>query len=114
MNNSIIDATKIRKDALEITGVDMPISGGTGGSQEDPIIIEDTDPSKSAYWEWQVVGFIARMRGDEIKFEKATLFDVGGRKIEQFKITRIGDDENFYNYYFDVTAAMGGGIPPKI
>ena len=100
-------AERIRKDALEITGIDMPISGGSGLSRESPIIIEDRDPAKSAYWEHQFVGFIYQMRSESWKFEKATVESVGDRLIEQFKITRSGDDNNYYNFYFDVTDAQG-------
>lgn len=105
---SDLNAKRIRDDALRITGVDMPISGGTGNSREDPIVIDDTDPAKSSYWEWRVVGFISQMRGDTVELEKATVLDIEDKKIEKFQISRVGDDGNFYNYYFDVTASLGG------
>jgi hypothetical protein len=105
-NNPLV-AGRVRKDAFDLSGVDIPISGGSGLSREDPIVIEDTDPAKSAFWEHQVVGFIYRMREEEWSFEKSTVETINGRQIEQFKITRSGDIDNYYNFYFDVTAALG-------
>lgn len=105
--SSGLDAAQIRRDALELLGVDMPISGGGGNSRNSPIVIEDADPSRSAYWEHQVIGFIYSMRGVDYKFEKATMEEHEGRIIEQYKLSRPDDEENYYNYYFDVTAAMG-------
>ena len=100
-------AERVRKDALELTGINMPISGGSGFSRDDPIVIDDPDPAKSAYWEHQVVGFIYRMRGEGWKFEKATMENIGDRVIEQFKISVDGDNDYCYNFYFDVTPSMG-------
>ena len=99
-------AERVRNDCLELKGVNIPISGGSGFSRDDPIVIEDTDPSRSAYWEHQVVGFIYSMRGEGWKFEKATIENRDGKRIEQFKFSREGDDENYYNYYFDVSASI--------
>lgn len=111
MNNgdNPLVAERVRKDALELTGIDMPISGGSGLSRDDPIVIEDADSAKSAYWEHQVVGFIYLMRGEDWKFERSTVQTLGNKTIEQFKLTRSGDDSNHYNFYFDVTASLGGG-----
>lgn len=94
---------KYRKDILEQTGVDVPISGGLGQSKDDPIIIEEKDPSKSAYWEHEVIGFIAMMRGQKYSFVGAKTFELNGRMLEQFKIEWEGDDENYYNFYFDIS-----------
>lgn len=104
-----LTASQIRKDGLRITGIEMPIAGGDGSTKDNPIIIEDTDPSRSAYWEHQVVGFIQRMRNENYKFEKATVEDYDGKTIEQYKLSREGDDEFFYNYYFDVSLSQAGG-----
>ena len=105
-NNELSVAEHVRKDALELTGVDMPISGGSGLSRDDPIVIEDKDPARSAYWEHQVVGFIYRMRGQSWRFEKATIESYNGKEIEQFKVSVEGDDEHYYNFYFDISRSM--------
>ena len=105
-DNKLTTAQNVRKDALEITGIDMPISGGSGFSRDDPIVIDDTDPSRSAYWEHQVVGFIYNMRGQAWQFEKATIEAYKGKTIEQFKISRSGDNDNYYNFYFDITKSI--------
>lgn len=104
----VLKADQIRKDWLRLTEVDMPISGGDGSSKDTPIVIEDKDPSRSAYWEHQVVGFIQRMRNEDYKFEKATVEHYEGKAIEQYKLSREGDDDFFHNYYFDVTLSLGG------
>lgn len=99
-----VNAATIRRDALKVSGVDMPISGGSGSTKDDPIIINEPDSARSAYWVEQVVGFIHRMRGENYKFEKSTISDYKDRVIEQYKISREGDDDFLYNYYFDVSA----------
>jgi hypothetical protein len=96
----------IRQDILEHTGVEVPISGGMGQSEDDPIVIDDTDASRSAHWEHQVVGFIARMRGVGYTFERSELFTKGNRTLERFKVSWEGDEDNYHNFYFDVTSAL--------
>ncbi len=102
----MIDGKRIRKDIKKLTGEDLPISGGCGNSKDDPIIIEEKDAARSSYVIYQVVKFIHMMRGEHFNFVQSTLYDENsdGRYIEQYKIEREGDDENYYNYYFDITA----------
>ena len=91
---------------LESTGTEVPISGGMGQSADDPIVIEDTDPAKSAYWEHEVIKFISRMKGVGYQFEGTEMFSKNDRTLEIFKISWEGDEDSYYNFYFDVTAAL--------
>lgn len=101
----MINASQIRKDIANYSGSDIPISGGGGNSRDNPIIINEPDPSKSAYYIQQVVWFINYMQGEDWEFVESNILNIDGNIIEQYKISRNSDIDNYYNYYFDISAS---------
>lgn len=84
-------------------GKDLDISGGEGQSQDDPIVI--TEACKDYVGtEYHVIELIYAALGREYEIVSQKNFEYGGRLLDQIKISVKGDQDNYYNFYFDVTA----------
>ncbi len=99
MTNTVLTIKEqIKKDF----GVDLPILGGDGQSIDNPIIIDPKCKDWSSV-EYSYVKLINQALGRSWKVVNTSLIEHNGHKIDQLKLAIDGDDENFYNYYFDVT-----------
>jgi len=83
-------------------GIELPISGGWGGSIEDAIKID------KEYKDWSDVMYtclrlINRMLGRGWKLVKQTTVEKDGKTFDQMKLEIEGDSNNYYNYYFDIS-----------
>ena len=93
-------------------GIDFPISGGTGNSRDNPIIIHHRVPNDYVAVEYGVLRCIGVGRRVEWKLLENSLFHHLGRRIEQMKIEtkHVADDmlvTRVENYYFDLTDCFG-------
>jgi hypothetical protein len=91
--------------------MDLPISGGTGQSRDNPIIIHRRIPNDYTSVEYDILRCLGIGRGIEWKVLQQALLSHNGRSIDQLKIETIEsrDDEiitQVENYYFDVTECL--------
>ena len=91
--------------------VELPISGGFGGSKEDAIILHKVVPNDYVSVEYTILKCLGIGRNIEWKLLKQTLMKHNGRKLDQMKIETRGKtetevDSQIENYYFDVTECM--------
>lgn len=89
---------KIKRDF----GEDLDISGGGGQTIGDPIVINESCKDYVGM-EYYVIKLIYSAMGVNYKVAKQTLLDNDDKKIDQIKLAVESDDDNFYNFYFDVT-----------
>ncbi len=105
----------LRQMLLEDFGFDFPISGGTGNSRDNPIIIHRAIPNNYVGVEHGVLQCIARGRGVNIQFKQQALISHNGRSIDQIKVELsknlgVQSEYTIENYYFDVTDCLGGDM----
>ena len=86
--------------------VDLPISGGTGNSKENAVIIEATDSSGISI-EYEYLKYIHASLGINYKIIEQSNFEDSGRHYDKIKVEIEGDKENYYNHYFDITNFFG-------
>jgi hypothetical protein len=105
----------IKQEFKELHGYELPISGGYGTSENEPIFINETDPARSAYWIGQVVFFVEDVDPEAKKVEYAgnTIMHINDRDIEKYTISitfksRLEDKTFHYDkdYYFDITKML--------
>lgn len=99
-NNDAPNET-LKETLKEVFGVDLPISGGFGQSVDDPIIL-DVD-SDGVALEYAIIDYIQQMGMKKYWVEKQEVKFVGERKIDKVSIVLEEDQENYRNYYFDIT-----------
>lgn len=92
-------------------GVDFPISGGTGNSRDDPIVVHRTHPNDYVGVEYGVIRFLCEGRGVTCNLVQQALILHNGRNIDQLKIEtkEVTDTEiitQTENYYFDITECV--------
>lgn len=92
--------------------IDFPISGGTGNSRDNPILIHYQVPNDYVGVEYGVLQCLGVGRGIEWKFLQNLIFEHNGRRIEQMKIETKWRTETelitqIENYYFDLTECFG-------
>ena len=105
-------AINLRKMLLEDFGIDFPISGGTGGSREAPIVIHYQVPNDYVGVEHGVLKCLGIGRGIEWKLLETSILEHESRKLEQMKIetkwqTETESITQVENYYFDLTDCFG-------
>ena len=89
-------------------GIDYPISGGTGNSKDNPIVVHYEFPNGYTSVEYAVIRCIATGRRIQWKFLQQSLMHHDGRELDQLKIeTKWREDNQLItqveNYYFDIT-----------
>jgi hypothetical protein len=99
-------------------GTDPPISGGSGGSREDPIIVTATDPKTVALTQLLALSGIGRGRGIFWHAIGRTMLGEQWPGIEQFKVQTVELTDTQVvtqteNYYFDVSAMMSAGASSR-
>ena len=82
--------------------IDMPISGGNGNSMDDAIKIDKEHKDWSAV-EYSCLKYINQLMNRSWKLKEQSLMEKNGRQYDQMKLKIDGDDNSFYNYYFDIT-----------
>ncbi len=87
---------------------DLPISGGTGNSIDNAIIISKTAGIHYVGLENTILSCLGKGRKIEWRRESQQLLEIEGRKIDKIKIKTIwlSDDkviQQIENYYFDIT-----------
>lgn len=92
-------------------GIDFPISGGTGNSLNNPIIIHKVEPNDYVSVEYQILHCLGLGRRIEWKLLQQTLINQNNRKLDQLKIevkekTQTETITTIENYYFDITECM--------
>lgn len=88
--------------------IDFPISGGTGNSRDNPIVIDRTERNDYVSVEYGVIKCIAAGRQVEWKIVQQSLIHHNDRMLDQMKVqmTETTPDElrhSIENYYFDIT-----------
>lgn len=89
-------------------GIDFPISGGTGNSKDNPIVVLREEPNDYTSCEYGVLKCIAHGRGVEWKLVQQAVIHHNGRTLDQMKVKMTTrSPENMHhtieNYYFDIT-----------
>ena len=113
MTNQIDNNLSLKEIFKKEFGFDLPISGGLGSSIDDAIKID------KEYLDWSDVIYTTirlcnRLLNRSWKLFKQTNIEKDNKIFCQMKLEIIGDDNNYINYYFDVTDHMnsplfGGG-----
>jgi hypothetical protein len=101
----------LRELLLNNFDVDLPISGGFGGSKDDPIILLAEARPDYVATEYTILRCIGMVRRVEWKQKQQTLLMHMGRFLDQIKIETIETSEteiitSTVNYYFDVSACI--------
>jgi hypothetical protein len=97
-------------------GLDLNISGGSGQSRDDPLVILDTSPLSASLTQMQVLRGIGKGRGILWRKLARTPFQDTLTAIEQVKIEtkEVRTTEvitQVENYYFDISASAQKGQP---
>ncbi len=93
-------------------GIDFPISGGTGNSIDNPIIIHKAIPNDYVGVEYDIIKCIGIGRRIQWKTIGQALMTHNNKSIDQIKIEVTEKTETeivttIENYYFDITQCMG-------
>lgn len=98
-------------------GVDLPISGGTGNSIDNAIIIHSSGQNDYVGTENFILYCLGKGRGVEWKFLGNELLVYGNKKIDKLKIeTKETTPSEIItqteNYYFDITYCLESSVKP--
>jgi hypothetical protein len=109
----------LKKMCFERYGLDFPISGGSGYTLSDPIIIHNSGVSDYIQIEYSIINCIARNR--ELDWEKIgqELLNHKESKIDRIKIctkstSKQDEIHRIENYYFDITDCFNHALKLKI
>jgi len=102
----------LKKLIFKDFGLNLPISGGTGNSIEQPIIIDIDGRRDYTSIEYSVLNCIGIGRRIKWKILMQELIGHQGKMIDKIKIetTELTETEiitQIENYYFDITACFG-------
>lgn len=91
--------------------IDFPISGGTGNSFDNPIVIQKQIPNDYTSAEYGILRCLGVGRRIEWKVIKQNVMHHNGRTLDQLKIEtkQLTDTEvitQIENYYFDITECV--------
>jgi len=89
-------------------GVDLPISGGSGNSIDNPVVIDKHDPPDYTSVEYAFLKYIGIGRGIKWKLIKQELLEHEGKSYDKLKIKTVQQTEDevitqIENYYFDIS-----------
>lgn len=98
-------------------GMDLPISGGTGNSIDNPIIIHKKGINDYVGTEHVILRCLGVGRNVEWKMIGQRLLSYNDRRIDQIKIETKQETANeiitqVENYYFDITECFGQSNQP--
>ncbi len=93
-------------------GIDFPISGGTGNSIDNPIVIHRTGSNDYTATEYAILRCLGIGRRIDWKLLRQSLIHQNGKVFDQMKIeTRMVTEDEIItcieNYYFDITECFG-------
>jgi len=88
--------------------IDFPISGGTGNSRDNPIVIHRQVPNDYTSVEYGILRCLGIGRRMEWKVIQQSIIEHNGRTLDQLKIETKETTESevvtqIENYYFDIT-----------
>ncbi|MFC1591343.1 hypothetical protein ACFL43_02345 [Thermodesulfobacteriota bacterium] len=88
--------------------IDFPISGGSGNSRDNPIVIHKVEPNDYTSVEYGVLRCLGIGRGIEWNTINQSVLHEDGRTLDQIKIETKETTEKevitkIENYYFDIT-----------
>jgi hypothetical protein len=88
--------------------IDFPITGGTGNSIDNPIIVHKKEPNDYTSVEYGILRCLGAGRGIEWKFVKQELISLDDKRFDKIsiEIKELTDTEvitTIENYYFDIT-----------
>lgn len=91
--------------------IDFPISGGTGNSRDNCIIIHRQNPDDYTSVEYGILKCLGIGRQIEWKIIQQSVFHHNGKTIDQMKIETKQTTETeiitqIENYYFDITGCV--------
>lgn len=89
-------------------GIDFPITGGTGNSIDNPIILHKEEPNDYTSVEYEILRCLGEGRGVEWKLLKQELLFHNDKRFDKISIeTKESTDTEVIttieNYYFDIT-----------
>lgn len=101
----------LRELLLRDFNIDFPISGGTGNSRDNPIVIHRQVPNDYTSVEYGVLECLGIGRRIEWKVIQQALMDHNDRTLDQLKVEtkQITETEiitQIENYYFDITECV--------
>jgi hypothetical protein len=90
-------------------GIDFPITGGTGNSIRNPIVILPHDPPDAVGVEHEILRCVSIGRGVQIRVLDQSLLQHEGRKLDCLRVQvtppdGTKEDSWVERYYFDITA----------
>jgi hypothetical protein len=88
--------------------IDFPITGGSGNSIDNPIIIQKAEPNDYTSVEYGILKCLGLGRGIEWNFVKQELIYQNDKRFDKISIEtkQMTDTEvitTIENYYFDIT-----------
>ena len=97
-------------------GFDLPISGGTGLSQDDPIIINTEDPLRAPNIQWRIIESINHAFKRAWLITNKKIFKDGDKLIEKVttNVNYFKDEKpirSVTEYYFDITSVLFQTVP---
>jgi hypothetical protein len=103
-----MDLRKLLRDDFKI---DFPISGGTGNSTDNPIVIHRQEPNDYTSVEYGVLRCLGIGRGIEWRLIQQSVMHHNNKTMDQLKIEtkEITETEiitEVENYYFDITECV--------
>ena len=101
----VVDDVTLRNEYLALTGIDLPIIGGFGISEEQAVVIQETRDAYAIQIEYAILRYYAAIRECKYKVVEQTYFHNNGKSYDKIKIAWPYDDEHYFNYYFDITAS---------
>lgn len=101
----------LRKLLKEDFGIDFPISGGTGNSRDNAIVIHRESPNDYTSVEYGILRCLGIGRGIEWKVIQQAVMHHESRTLDQLKVQtkEITEDEiitQIENYYFDISECV--------
>ena len=104
------DDISVRQLIFKDFGVDLPISGGTGNSMENAIVVQYGIPNDYVSVEYAYLRYVGIGRRIAWKTIKQKIVHNEGRKYDKITIEVSSDDQeepHYENYYFDITECFG-------
>lgn len=91
--------------------IDFPISGGTGDSRDNPIVIHRVEPNDYVSVEYGILRCLGMGRRIEWELVQQEVIHYGGKTLDQMKIrtkeTTLSEIiTQVENYYFDITKCV--------
>ena len=102
-------SNSLRDDIQKFFGILLPISGGQGGSIDDPIVIE-VENGMGVSVEYDVLKYIYTLSGKRFTFVGQSTLEKDGKYIDKLQVQIEGEPDNYRNLYFDISRFYGKNI----